>query len=73
MPKPARKKRVPHSPKKCMGRLANFPTNEIDTRSRKPLTNRLNPNFDWPYFLCWCVTTFSPIFLKPAHFASTGM
>src|SRR5689334_5727307 len=70
---PIKKNKVPHSPKKCMGRFENFPTNVMDMRSRNPLTNRSQPNLETPYLRGRCSTTFSPIFLKPAHFASTGM
>src|SRR5256885_4883127 len=73
MPAPAKKESVPHNPKKCIGRLENFPTNVMESMSRKPLINLLHPNFDFPYLRGRCSTTFSPIFLKPAHFASTGI
>ena len=37
------------------------------------LTKRSHPNLVIPYFLARCSTIFSPIFLKPAHFARIGM
>src|SRR6195952_3795682 len=55
-----------------MGFFPNLPMNMIEARSRKPFTKRVQPNFVTPYFLGRCSTTFSPIFLKPAHFASMG-
>jgi hypothetical protein len=35
--KPRTEKNAPHVPKKCMGRLAYFPTNTMDARSRPPV------------------------------------
>src|SRR5215470_9362813 len=70
---PSRKANAPQVPKKCIGRLPYFPTNRIEARSNPPVTSRPIPNFDRPYFLGRCSTTFSPIFLNPAHFASNGM
>src|SRR5438105_14265934 len=70
---PNRKTSVPHKPKKCMGFLVNLLTKIMDIRSRNPFTNRSQPNLVMPYFLGLCSTTFSPIFLNPAHFAITGM
>src|ERR1700748_3037634 len=70
---PNKKNNVPYKPKKCIGLLLKRPTNVSVERSRKPLINLSQPNFVTPYFLGRCSTTFSPIFLKPAHFASTGI
>src|SRR5690349_12439437 len=64
---------VPQLPKKCIGRFPNLPTNKIEARSRKPFMNLSIPNFEVPYFLARCSTTFSPIRLNPDHFAITGM
>ena len=35
--------------------------------------NRSSPNLETPYLRSWCITTFSPIFLKPLLLAITGM
>src|SRR5690348_18500366 len=71
--KPKTKNNVPYKPKKCIGLLLKRPTKVSIDKSRKPLINLSHPNFVTPYFLGRCSTTFSPIFLKPAHFASTGI
>src|SRR5690606_3016512 len=70
---PKKNDKVPHKPKKCMGRLPNLPTNMMDARSRNPFTKRSHPNLVTPYLRARCSTTFSPIFLKPDHLASMGI
>jgi hypothetical protein len=71
---PKRNIMVPHTPKKCMGFLPNLETKKIVNKSRNPLINlEIPPNLVEPYFLARCCTTFSPIFLNPAHFAITGI
>ena len=52
---------------------ANFEINQIVIKSRNPLIKRSIPNLVSPYFLAWCCTTFSPILVKPAFLANTGM
>src|SRR5450432_4126128 len=64
---------MPQVPKRCMGLLPYLPTNMIDARSSPPVIRRPTPNFETPYFLAWWSTTFSPIFLKPAHLAINGI
>ena len=64
---------VPHNPKKCMGLFPNFVRKEMVIKSKNPLIKRLIPNFVSPYFLAWCCTTFSPIFLNPSFWAKTGI
>src|SRR5579871_2313741 len=71
--KPSKKKKAPHVPNKCIGLLPYLPTNKIEARSNPPVINLPVPNFDLPYLRALCATTFSPIFLKPDHFASKGI
>ena len=64
---------VPRAPNKCMGRLPKRDKNQMVIKSKNPFINLSIPNFVSPYFRAWCCTIFSPILLKPAFFANTGI
>src|SRR3546814_7299752 len=59
--KPKKKASTPKVPKKCIGRLENFPTKKMDSKSRKPLTKRLRPNLVVTYLRTRWATTCSPM------------
>ena len=67
MTKPTMKFINPIEPKKCIGRLLKREINITDIKSSGPRIKRSIPNFDTPYLRSWWSTTFSPMFLNPAH------